>query len=146
MQISFRKGLTIIAASLLVVLIKSNVAEARLSDSCTRSYVLDHEGIMTASCQNDAGGVVNSSIALGDHVGRDSNGRLQWGQPPNINYQDHCTQCRVLYDETRDSVVLQCRCPLAPVSNNVPPNRRYSVLNLEERIFVVDGELVYIAP
>lgn len=143
MKKNVRRGLAIVGASLLMVLINSNVAVARFSNSCTR-YRVDHQGNMTASCQNNAGQVVETSIALRQTVGCGQSGRLFWNL--NGNYHRHCTECDVVYDPPRDSVLLKCKCR---PPNNPDAQRVNTTLNLEEPGFNIvndDGQLRYAAP
>lgn len=140
MQKNFKKGLTIIGTSFLMILIKSNVAEANFTDTCIVGD-LNFQAIMNAECANRAGQLTPTNIHLGEVISYDYNtGHLKWRQLRSQHnlLGTKCTERSLIYDTARNTTTLRASCPK---SGNIHVE---STLNLDEHIVNYDGTLVFV--
>lgn len=134
--------LTIIVTSLLMVAIKPSAAEAEFTPECIDIELNARETHLLAKClkgQDGEGDWHDTKIDLTKLIDRDRNGRLEWRWKV-MNYTKYC-QVRLIEDENLDHTILRGRCDIPHTDRPV-----MSELDLDERIIVVKGALIYAAP
>lgn len=138
---NFKMVLTVIGISLFTVAITPNVAEAEFTPLCSDITLAQDERFLSADCNPDEdedGEWKETYIDLSKIIERDRNGRLRWKW--NGDYTRYC-DVSLIHDYQRNHTILKGRCDVPNIGRQVN-----SQLDLDERIILLRGGLIYVSP